>query len=353
MTDKCDICIKTFLPTALNITPFIKSGGVILDVRTPNEFEQGHIPGAINLPLFSNEERVVVGTIYKQEGKQPAIVKGLEFVGPKMADLVVQANALVKNNTLYIHCWRGGMRSGSVAWLLEQYGLKIFTLQGGYKQFRNFVLSSFKKEYLFYVLGGKTGSAKTLILNTLLKNGEQIIDLEKLAAHKGSAFGSLGEKKQPTQEQFENELAICLETLDNSKKTWLEDESRLIGNKVIPGTLWEQIRKAKTICLKLPLEERINYLLQEYGVFSATLLKESILKITKRLGHQQTKNALHALEEGNLQKTCEICLSYYDKSYDHGIAQRDQTSVDPISFEKLDSDFIAKALLKLYTNGND
>jgi len=336
------------MPTILDIEKFIQQSvnSVIVDVRTPKEFEQGRIPGAINIPLFTNEERIIVGTLYKQQGKQPAILKGLEFVGPKMADIITKVKELTKDNTVYVHCWRGGMRSGSVAWLLELYGFKVFTLKGGYKSFRNFALKTFAKEYKLLILGGKTGSGKTEILTKLTEFGEQIIDLEKLAAHKGSAFGSLGEKAQPSQEQFENELAVALNKVNISKTIWLEDESRLIGNKVIPTALWDQMRIAKTFCIDLPFEERVEYLTKEYGKFPIEQLKESITKITKRLGHLQAKNALDALYENDLRTACRICLSYYDKSYDHGIEQREKLRVKHINFDTLDIDFIARELIK-------
>lgn len=337
------------MPTTLDIQKFIEQSSLtnsIIDVRTPKEFEQGHIPGAINIPLFSNEERVIVGTLYKQQGKQPAILKGLEFVGPKMADIVAKAQLIAKGNNIYIHCWRGGMRSGSVAWLLELYGLKVFVLKGGYKAFRNFTLSSFDKAYNLRVLGGRTGSGKTDILNKLTELGEQVIDLERIASHKGSAFGALGEKNQPSQEQFENELACFIRTVDDTKPLWLEDESRLIGNKVIPEKLWEQMREAKTICIDVAFEERVDYLTKEYGKFTIEQLKESIIKITKRLGNLQAKNALIALDENDLKTTCRICLAYYDKSYNHGIEHREKSSVTHIEFDKLDIDLIAHELQK-------
>ena len=337
------------MPTSIDINKFLHQSSntnSITDVRTPKEFEQGHIPGAINIPLFSNEERVVVGTIYKQQGKQPAILKGLEFVGPKMTDIISKAKSQSKDNTVFVHCWRGGMRSGSVAWLLELYGLKVFTLKGGYKSFRKYILDSFAKEYNLLILGGKTGSAKTLVLEKLAVLNEQIINLEKLAAHKGSAFGALGENKQPSQEQFENELAIALQTIDKQKSLWLEDESRLIGNKVIPEGLWEQMRLAKTICMNMPFEARVDYLTEEYGKFPKEELKIAVQKITKRLGHQQAKNALLSLEENDLKATCRICLSYYDKSYQHGMEQREKISIEQIDFDTLDIDLIANELIK-------
>lgn len=317
----------------------------IIDVRTPKEFEHGHIPGAINLPLFSNEERVVVGTLYKQEGRQPAILKGLEFVGPKMAAIAAQASALARQNTLYIYCWRGGMRSGSVAWLMETYGLRVFTLKGGYKSFRRYVLDSFDKPCKLLVLAGKTGSGKTQVLSQLELMGQQVADLERMAAHKGSAFGALGEAAQPTQEQFENELSLVLQRADPSRPVWVEDESRLIGKKVIPEGLWTQMREAETLYLQLPFSERVEYLVQAYGQFPKEALRESIQKITKRLGPQHAQKALQALDNDDLHTTCGICLQYYDRSYDYGVNQRPAGTVKHLSFNHLSSQAIAAELV--------
>jgi tRNA 2-selenouridine synthase len=192
-----------FLQQALALA---KSGKPLpmLDVRSPGEFARGHIPGAQNIPLFDNEGRAEVGTIYKQKGKQPAILRGLELVGPNMATMAERGRLTAIDNTVFVHCWRGGMRSGSVAWLLESYGVKVFTLKGGYKAFRRYMQQQFEAPKNLLVLGGRTGSQKTTWLHALQGDGEQVIDLEGLACHKGSSFGMLGEHPQPTQEQFEN-----------------------------------------------------------------------------------------------------------------------------------------------------
>jgi len=150
----------------LPINEFISSfkDGALIDVRTPAEFEKGHIPEAKNLPLFSDEERAIIGTIYKQIGRQPAILKGLEITGPKMKEFVKQAEALAgESNKLFLYCWRGGMRSGGMAWLFDLYGFEVYTLKRGYKAFRNYALSSFDTKKNVLILGGKTGSGKTPI----------------------------------------------------------------------------------------------------------------------------------------------------------------------------------------------
>lgn len=336
------------MPKALDIHQFLENSidkFNVIDVRSPKEFEQGHIPGGINIPLFDNEERAVVGTLYKKTGRQEAILKGMEIVGPKMADIVKKAIEQAKDNTIYVHCWRGGMRSGFVATLLEMYGLNVFLLKGGYKHFRNFVLQSFDKKYPVQLLSGKTGSGKTYIIKELKKSGQNIIDLEGIANHKGSAFGALGEKPQPTQEQFENILSVQLHFL-NGNNIWLEDESRMIGRAVLPNGLWEQMRSAKVYYINLSFEERLKHIVSEYGKFTVEELKNSILKITKRLGNEQTKNALLALEEGNLEAALGACLHYYDKTYSHGLSLREKTTIKELDFNKLDVEVISNELIK-------
>jgi len=334
------------LPTSININEFLTLSEThpVLDVRTPAEFKQGHIIGAINLPLFTNEERVIVGTLYKQEGKQVAVLKGLEIVGPKLKEYVEAAIKINKSGTFLVHCWRGGMRSSSMAWFLETYGFKCITLKGGYKSYRRNTLENFSVKNNFVILGGKTGSGKTIILTELQKQGEQIIDLEKLAHHKGSSFGSLGEEEQSSQEQFENELAHYLSKIDPEKKCWVENESRKIGKNILPLGLWDQMKNAKVISIDLPKEERLNYLVKEYGQFSEEELCDAITRIGKRLGGQHVKAAIEAIMQKDHKTAFEICLVYYDKTYHFGEEQREKEKVIHFEFEKLDVELIAKTI---------
>ncbi len=231
------------MPTSVNIKEFLELSEKhpVLDVRSPGEFEYGHIPGAHSLPLFSNEERASVGTAYKQVSREAAVNKGLSFFVPKMKSLVDDAKTISNENISLVYCWRGGMRSSSVAWLLELYGFKVYLLRGGYKAFRRMTLESFNEERKILNLGGRTGSGKTLILKELSNLGEQVVDLEQLANHKGSTFGALGEKPQPTQETFENELFFRLYKTDKNKAIWLEDESNMIGSRAIPKLFFEKV----------------------------------------------------------------------------------------------------------------
>ncbi|MBL0331122.1 MAG: tRNA 2-selenouridine(34) synthase MnmH [Bacteroidetes bacterium] len=337
------------MPTPIHIEEFTKLSDThpILDVRTPAEFAQGHIPGAINLPIFTNEERIVIGTLYKKEGKQPAILKGLELVGPKLHSFVQEAIKLNKNGTFLVHCWRGGMRSSSMAWFIETYGFKCLTLKGGYKNYRKQILGSFNEQKNIVVLGGKTGSGKTMILHALQKQNEQIIDLEKIAHHKGSSFGSLGEEPQPSQEQFENELALHFSKTDAQKKVWVENESRRIGTTVIPLGFWEQMKNALVVSIDLPTEERVNYLVSEYGKFSKEELITATTRIGKKLGGQHVKRAVQAIEEGDLKTAFEICLVYYDKTYSYGEENREKEKMIHCEFEKMDVESIAKAIMNI------
>lgn len=337
------------MPTPVNIEEFLKlsESHPVIDVRTPAEFEQGHIPGAHNIPLFTNEERKIIGTIYKQEGKQPAILKGLELVGPKLHEFITRAKNISDSGTLLTHCWRGGMRSGSMAWLFEMYGFRCITLKGGYKKYRNHVLESFHEPQNIIILGGRTGSGKTLILHELIKQGEQVIDLEKIAHHKGSSFGSFGEEKQLSQEQFENEVSFAFSKIDKRRKCWLEDESRKIGINILPDALWLQIRTAKVICLELSLKARVNYLVTEYGKFSKEELITATQRIGKKLGGQHVKTAVEAIEAGDLKTACEISLVYYDKAYTYGLSQRPQENITVVSFEELDVEKIVAGILNV------
>jgi tRNA 2-selenouridine synthase len=297
----------------------------VLDVRSPGEFNHAHIPGANSFPLFSDEERKIVGTTYKQKSREEAIKVGIDFFGPTMKDRIVAAEKIANGNkTLLVHCWRGGMRSGAISWLLDLYGFKVYTLAGGYKAYRNWALSLFKKEFPISIIGGYTGSGKTELLQALEKSGEQVIDLETIASHKGSAFGSIGMPTQPGQEQFENNLAAQLANLSAVSSTiWMEDESQRIGLVNIPGDLWNTMRRSKVYFLNIPFEKRLEHIVEEYGVLDPQKLIDAIERITKKLGHLQAQQAKDFLVEGNTKASFEILLRYYDKFYEKSLHNRE------------------------------
>ncbi len=333
----------------ITIQQYLENGLIVpvIDVRSPKEFNHAHIPGAVNLPLFDDAERAIIGITYKNEGKEVAILKGLEIVGPKMNPIVQKVlssefrvgsnpgDVSQNNKSFIMHCWRGGMRSKSMATLFDFAGINTKVLKGGYKAYRNEVRKIFSLPYNIIILGGRTGSAKTKILYELKKLGEQIIDLEKLANHKGSAFGDLGEDLQPSTEMFENLFYDELKKLNPKKRIWIEDESHLIGTVFIPEEFWTEMRKAIVIYCDFPINERINFLVNTYGDFNKDGVINSVNKITKRLGGQHAKAALEYYEAGNLHEATKIVLVYYDKSYDHGLGQRKQENIHKIELLKI------------------
>lgn len=301
----------------------------VLDVRSPSEYSHAHIPFAHSFPIFSDEERKVIGTAYKQESREKAIKIGLDFFGPKMRQLVEKAEKLDTESgskTFLIHCWRGGMRSQTMAWLLNLYGFKVYLLDGGYKSFRNWTLRQFEKKWPLLILGGYTGSGKTEILHLLQENGESVIDLEGLANHRGSAFGHLGQPTQPTVEMFENKLATELwkKQKDSLSPIWLEAESQRIGKVNIPGTFFEQIKNSPILRLEIPFEERHKNILNGYGKFEKEDLIQCVLRIRKRLGGLETKNCINHLLENQLEEAFTILLRYYDRWYDKSSVQPTQ-----------------------------
>lgn len=295
-------------------------GHTIADVRSEKEFAAGHIPGARNLPILNNEHRAIVGTEYKHNGQEAAIRKGWDLAGPSLGNLYRQARKWMKDKPLLLHCWRGGMRSEIAAWVSAFGGGEVLVLEGGYKVFRHDVLQRLQvAPASLHVVGGKTGSGKTEFLAQLARQGEQILNLEGLAHHKGSSFGALGQDPQPSQEQFENNLAETLAAFDPAKPVWVEFESRTIGRVVLPEALFHAMLAAPMTVLDVPDEVRIRRLLKEYGGFPVPDLESATLRIAKRLGGQHAARALEALHTGDLETWMRVCLQYYDKAYNYGI----------------------------------
>jgi tRNA 2-selenouridine synthase len=298
--------------------------GLLLDVRSPAEYAHAHIPEAYPLPLFNNEQRAVVGTAYKQESREQAIKIGLDYFGPNMRSMVEEVEKLLMDapKKVLVYCWRGGMRSGGVAWLLDLYGFDVYQLEGGYKAYRNWVLDRFQADYTFKIIGGYTGSAKTYILNNLEKTKAQTIDLEGLGHHKGSALGGIGQPPQPSQEMFENRLAMSFASKNENNLIFLEDESQRIGNLNIPKPIWEKMVTSQVLFLEVPFEERLNFLDKEYGILPKNELSDAITRIQKRLGGLESKNALNFLEENNIKECFRILLTYYDRWYKKGVENK-------------------------------
>ncbi len=316
----------------------------LIDARSPAEFAQGHIPGAVNLPILDNEERHIVGLTYKQEGNEKAVQKGFELVGKKFSDYISEAKKNAVNKNIMVYCWRGGMRSNIMSWLLNVSGLQVTLLTGGYKSYRHWSLEELASQRKWIVLGGKTGVGKTEILLHLKKTGRQVIDLEGRAHHKGSAFGALGQKEQPTNEHFENLLALDISKLDRALPIWIEDESPRIGAIKVPDALYAQMRKSITVAISRDVSIRKERILSEYGIFPVEVLAERTTQLKKRLGGDRLKIALDHLEQNNLAGWMEIMFLYYDKAYEHGIANHHEDDVIHFDFALKTSIQIAEEL---------
>lgn len=331
----------------LKIDEFLKMAASlpVIDVRSPSEYRHAHIPGAVSLPLFDDQERANVGTRYTKVNRQSAVILGLEYIGPKLTRFAKEGIRLARQNQLLLYCWRGGMRSESMAWIFETTGIQCRILEGGYKSFRKHVLESFSRKFSFIVLGGYTGSGKTELLEKIRVKGEQVLDLEAMANHRGSAFGSIGMDPQPSNEQFENLLFSHLNRLDTIKPVWVEDESRNIGINLIPTALFEQIRNAPVLVAGVSTDDRIERLLSHYAQSGKEQLKEAIQKITRRMGGDRAKKAVEAIEKGDFAEAAELILAYYDKSYRYGLEIRSPEQVHRLDMLNLSIEQRVKQLI--------
>lgn len=323
----------------------------VIDVRSPDEFKKGKIPGAKSIPLFSDEERAKVGTAYTRQSKEIAMNIGLKFVRPKLQNFIDESTRVAPDKKVIVHCWRGGLRSASFAkHLLDNGFVEVLVIEGGYKAFRNHVLNFFTQPFKLHILGGYTGSGKTKILSQIKKNNFQVIDLEGIAHHRGSAFGGISMGAQPTVEQFENNLFEEMRHLNFDQAIWMEDESHHIGSVYIPITLFKQMEDSWVYFLNIPREDRARYLVDEYGNLDKEELASSIERIKKRLGFDQAKNALESLEKNDFFQVAMITLKYYDKFYLRGLSRRKPERVKEIKLQTIDHEENASFLLSKLKN---
>lgn len=328
-------------------------GTVCLDVRSPGEYAAGHLPGARSFPLFSDAERALVGTAYKHQSAARALEMGLLYVGPKMSSFVREARLLAAGKPVLLYCWRGGQRSAAMAWLLAQAGIEVQVLEGGYKAWRQYAHQLFQQPWLMRVVGGFTGSGKTETLQHLQRLGAQVLDLEALALHKGSAFGGMEADAQPSNEQFINLLAMRLLELDPQKPLWIEDESRMIGSINLPTALFSQMEAAPCFLLEVSIQRRIKRLLAEYGRAKSEVLQQNFKRIGKKIGGQQVNEALQALAEGDLTTAASIALRYYDKAYALDLKAKEPAQLQPVVVAQEEALVYAQKLIELTTETNE
>ncbi|MCR8540196.1 MAG: tRNA 2-selenouridine(34) synthase MnmH [Prochlorococcus marinus CUG1439] len=326
---------------------FRSFNGPLIDVRSPGEYYKGHMPNSINIPLFDNDERSIIGKIFKKEGREKAVIEGLKFFEKKMElfldnlFLKIESHKIIteKNNNdlqVRIYCSRGGMRSQSIAWLLEKYKFNTITLKGGYKTYRRWTLDSFSKKWNIVIVGGKTGTGKTRLLSLLEKYEKQTIDLEGLACHRGSTFGGLGMKEQPSNEQFENKIAEKLNSFKSINKIFVEAESANIGKCKIPHEFFNQMKSSPRIEILRSESNRLDELINTYSVFKQEELIECVLRIKKRLGPQRTKIALESIKEEKWDLVCKSVLDYYDKCYEYEKVGKENIKLLDLTDKKYD-----------------
>lgn len=340
--------IKIKVIKSLEINDFLAKMNeniLLIDARSESEFFQGNIPRSINIPLLNNENRIVIGTLYKQKGREAAVKKGFELIGSQFYEKFDQIAQLANNKKVMIYCWRGGMRSGILSWMMSLANYEVFTLKGGYKSFRKKVLETNSKNYSFIILGGKTGCGKTECLQLLKAKNQQIIDLEFLANHKGSAFGQNGNKIQPSNENFENLIAFELLKCQTNQVIWIENESRLIGKLKIPDKIFDQLKNNLLLEIQIDEAERIQRIIKEYGIIKQEELIYCTQKIEKKLGNQRMRQAIEALQNNDYKTWVTFILHYYDQTYAYGLEKRNGKSIS-ISFDWNDIEKSINTLLK-------
>ncbi|MGZ9583480.1 tRNA 2-selenouridine(34) synthase MnmH [Paenibacillus marinisediminis] len=325
--------------------------GTLVDVRSSGEFEEFHIPGSINIPLFSDDERSEVGTIYKQVSVEAAKERGLEIASAKLPALYKQFREL--KGPIVIYCWRGGMRSRTMATVMTLMGMKVFRLNGGIRNYRQWVqdrLEHYVLEAPCIVIAGHTGTGKTELLTGLAQDGYPVLDLEGLAAHRGSIFGHIGLAPR-NQKMFD---ALLVERLDELKLghapyIMLEGESRRLGKVMLPNFLMEAKQRGRVIQINMPTEERVRNLLKDYD---PTQHKNEIIAAFERIHRRlHTPVAQQIRESLNLEQyEAAVALMlehYYDPRYEHAALKYEQDAIEINASNVVEADHIIREQLKI------
>lgn len=308
------------MPETIHFHESLLDTHLTVDVRTPLEYEEDHIPGAINVPLLTNEERVEVGTIYKQVGAQPARVRALELTAGRFPAIVGEIAEAAAGRPILVCCWRGGLRSKTVVSILELTGYRAVQLEGGYKAFRGRVVSffeAFRPPGPLVVLHGMTGIGKTTFLLGLPIDNFSVIDLEGLASHRGSAFGELGLSQTLSQKRFETLLWDAFRKLPPGKPVIVEGESKRIGKVSLPGDMYEVMGESVKVWCEASLATRVRRLIAEYGIPEyRTGMETALSRIKKRLGGEKYEEIAGYLDRWEMEPfMAELIRQYYDKVY--------------------------------------
>lgn len=317
----------------------------LIDVRSPSEFAESAIPGSVNIPLFDDEERKEVGTLYKQVSVEAAKEKGLEIVARKLPAFVKAFERL--NGRKVVYCWRGGMRSKTAATLLNLYGMSVCRLQGGIRAYRRWVVASLESFVLkprCIVLNGNTGTGKTNILRKLAALGEPVLDLEGMAGHRGSIFGQIGLKPN-NQKTFESQLIHELLRLNDRPYVLMEAESKRVGRVVLPDFLAEAKGKGLHFFIELPLEERVKNILEDYEPeLHAAECLEAFGHIKRRMHTPVAAEIESLLRSRRYAEAVELLLvHYYDPRYEYAAAQYEG---EPVRIRAADAEDAARQVLE-------
>jgi tRNA 2-selenouridine synthase len=326
------------------VNDILNSNCKIIDVRSPMEYEESHIQGAINMPLLNNEAREIIGKTYKKKGKDAAMELGYQLVDPIKKQFIDFIDVLGKGNQYFLYCARGGLRSRLMAEYLIENGFNVLVLKGGYKAYRNAVVHRINEFSNLRIIGGYTGSGKTHVLEQLSLMGEQVLDLEALANHKGSAFGGLGQNAQESTAQFHNKVFSKLSHFNPRLPLWIENESIHIGKVNLPIELWEKMKHSEVIEIIIPLEKRIQNILMDYGHYTSEELIDCLKHIEKRLGKKVTNELGAKIAKRDLKSVVESLLRYYDEAYEKGRLKRDCQKFVKIEFKEFNSEQIARIL---------
>ncbi|MFW6359160.1 MAG: tRNA 2-selenouridine(34) synthase MnmH [Chroococcales cyanobacterium] len=344
-------------------SPWKESYSEIIDVRSPAEYAEDHLPNAINLPVLNNEERAKVGTIYKQISPFEARKIGSSLVAKNISShLNTHFASKEKDYSPLVYCWRGGQRSNSLAHILTQVGWRVTVLEGGYKTYRTYVREELKRltpQLSYKILCGLTGSGKTYLLQQLSQQGGQVLDLEGLANHRGSLLGQVWENQlqlQPSQKRFESLLLQKLKEFDCHKPVWVESESNTIGEIHVPSQLWKEMKRSPCIEIQLPLEERVKWLLQEYSHLTKNLnlLKYKLQWLTSRHGKKKIEEWYSLIDSSQLDSFVkDILINHYDPAYQRSVQHSFSNQLEKsLQLPNLSNNSIANAineLLKLKT----
>ncbi len=324
----------------------------IIDVRSPSEFDEDHIPGALNYPVLDDKERAKIGTIYKKRSPFEAKIIGSSLIAKNISEHLIQK--LKNKNGAWrplVYCWRGGKRSKALCLIMKEIGWRVNQLEGGYKHYRNDIqkkLRQLSPKLKIVLISGKTGTGKTKLLHQIKSNNGQILDLEGIARHKGSLLGRDLENNQPSQKLFESLLYNALKSINLKKNIYLEAESSKIGNLHIPQPLWKKMLISNKINIETTLESRVKFLLNDYkyAQLDNNFFKPLMAGLKQRLPKKIINDWKHLIKNKDWRQLTESLLkNHYDPAYISNYKKKNQKIIKNFTINK-----VTKSELNLLAN---